>query len=212
MESNNKVKNVILAVLVVGLVGMTIAYAALTQQLLITDNQVTVSSKWRIRFAANPTSTAGAGTTASVETAATTDDDFQTIKGLRATLVKPGDYVEVAFTVQNEGNIAAKGATTAINLGALTCTNGTGSTLTEEQLSTFCGKLEYYVRHSDRTTNWTSADTLAAAASGQSVGGTIDGILRIGIPSTLEASDFAAVNNNSVVVTLGDTTLHFEQQ
>lgn len=49
--NNNKIKNIILAVLVIGLVGMTIAYASLTQTLTINNNQATVSSNWRVRFA-----------------------------------------------------------------------------------------------------------------------------------------------------------------
>ena len=58
MGNDNKVKNIILAVLVVGLVGMTIAYAALTQTLNISDNEVTVASNWSVKFANGGTATA----------------------------------------------------------------------------------------------------------------------------------------------------------
>ena len=213
---NNKTKNIILAVLVVGLVGMTITFASLTQQLNITNNQATVSTKWRVRF--NETVTTSVGTTVTGTTTGasytngtpTVTNDQQTITGLQASFSKPGDYVEVAFKVQNEGNIAAKGSQTTINLGSLTCTNGAGSNIDSGVLSTFCGKLVKWVRHSDRVTDFTSADTLAAY-SGSGNYPSIDGILRIEYPSTLTNSDINAINGGSVVVTLGDTTLHFEQ-
>ena len=213
MESNNKLKNVILAVLVVGLVGMTIAYAGLTQQLLITNNQVTVSSKWRVRF--NETVTATPYGTASVETQATTSNDRATISGLRATLKKPGDYVEVAFTVQNEGNIAAKGQATTISPITLTCTNGSGSNVSTSDLDTFCGKLVATVTHADGTP-FSSSDTLAAATSTSPLtvnadGGSIAGKIKIEYPSSLENSDITAINGQNVTVTLNDVYLYFEQ-
>ena len=211
--NNNRVKNVILAVLVVGLVGMTIAYAGLTQQLNITDNQVTVSSIWKIRFASNPTSAASG--TASVQTSASLADDRTTLSGLRATLIKPGDYVTVNFTIQNEGTIAAKGSATTINLGNLTCTNGSGSSLTSTQLSTFCGKLKKSVLKSNGQA-FSSSDTLAAATSTNPLtiasGGSINGVIKIEYPSSITNSDIADINGKNVVVTLGNTTLHFEQQ
>ena len=215
--NNNKTKNIILAVLVVGLVGMTIAYAALTQQLLINNNQVTVSSKWRVRFGPTVETSVGttvAGTTTGASYTANTpvlDNDRQTIKDLQATFTKPGDYVEVAFRVQNEGNIAAKGELIAINLGNLTCKNGANSSISQASLDTFCSKLTKWVRHSDRVTDWSAADTLAAYSGSGDNYPHIDGILRIEYPSTLSNSDIEAINGGSVVVTLGYTTLHFVQ-
>ena len=214
--NNNKTKNIILAVLVIGLVGMTIAYASLTQTLTINNNQATVSSNWRVRFNGTVTTSVGttiSGTTTGASYTANTpvlDNDRQTIKNLQATFTKPGDYVEVAFKVQNEGNIAAKGSSTTLVLGDLSCEPGTNSGVTQAEANTFCGKLTKWVKHSDRTTNWTFADTLAAY-SGSGDYPSIDGILRIEMPSTLESTDLAALSKGSIVVTLEDTTLHFEQ-
>ena len=215
--NNNKTKNIILAVLVIGLVGMTIAYASLTQTLTINNNEATVSSNWRVRFA--PTVTTSVGTTiAGTTTGAsytngtpTLDADRETMSGLQATFTKPGDYVEVAFTVRNEGNIAAKGQSVTLSLGNLTCANGTGSSIDQSDLNTFCSKLTKWVKHSDRTTDWSSSDELAPYSGSGNDYPHIDGILRIEYPSTLSASDIAAINGGSVVVTLGDTTLQFEQ-
>ena len=207
MESNNKVKNVILAVLVVGLVGMTIAYAALTQQLLITNNEVTVSSNWRVRFNETVTSTAGSGTTASVETPATitAGSDRTEISGLRATLKKPGDYVTVAFTIQNEGNIAAKGATeNPIVIGTPTCTRATG----EGDVSGLCSLISYTVLHADGTA-FTSADTLAAASG--STYDHIDGILKVELPSTVTEAQMAPYNNVDVVISGLTATFNYIQ-
>ena len=215
--NNNKTKNIILAVLVIGLVGMTIAYASLTQTLTINNNQATVSSNWRVRFAPTVTTSVGttvAGTTTGASYTQNTpvlDNDRQTIKNLQATFTKPGDYVEVAFTVRNEGNIAAKGSSTTLNLGNLSCANGSGSSIDQSDLNTFCSKLTKWVKHSDRTTDFSSADTLAPYSGSGDNYPHIDGILRIEYPSTLSNADIAAINGGSVVVTLGDTTLHFEQ-
>ena len=209
MESNNKVKNVILAVLVVGLVGMTIAYAALTQTLVINNNQVTVSSKWRVRFNESVTSTAYG--TASVSTDAAATNDRALIEGLRATLVKPGDYVTVDFTVQNEGNIAAKGQATTISPVTLTCTPGTNSTITETDAQSFCNNnIEATVKHADGTTNWTSADTLAAVTGSNTVGGTIGGQIKI-LYKDVETSAISAANGQEIVVSLDPVYLYFEQ-
>ena len=215
--NDNRVKNVILAVLVVGIVSMTVAFAALTQQLNITDNVATVSSNWRVRFA--PTVTTSVGTTIAGTTTGATytsntpivTNDQQTITGLQATFTKPGDYVEVAFTVRNEGNIAAKGSSVTLNLGNLTCAPGSGSSVSQEAANSFCTKLVKWVKHSDRVTDWTSADTLAAYSGSGNDYPHIDGILRIEYPSTLSNSDISAISGGSIVVTLGDTTLHFEQ-
>ena len=215
--NDNRVKNVILAVLVVGIVGMTVAFAALTQQLNITDNVATVSSNWRVRFA--PTVTTSVGTTIAGTTTGATytsntpivTNDYQTITGLQATFTKPGDYVEVAFTVRNEGNIAAKGSSVTLNLGDLTCAPGSGSSVSQEAANSFCTNLVKWVKHSDRVTDWTSADTLAAYSGSGNDYPSIDGILRIEYPSTLTNSDIALISGGSIVVTLGDTTLNFEQ-
>lgn len=43
---NNKVQNVLLGVLAIGLIGITVAYAALTQQLKIEGTAKVASSKW----------------------------------------------------------------------------------------------------------------------------------------------------------------------
>ena len=189
--NNNKTKNIILAVLVIGLVGMTIAYASLTQTLTINNNEVTVSSNWRVRFAPTVTTSVGttiAGTTTGASYTQNTpvlDNDRQTIKNLQATFTKPGDYVEVAFTVRNEGNIAAKGQSVTLSLGNLTCANGSGSSIDQSDLNTFCSKLTKWVKHSDRTTDFSSADTLAPYSGSGDNYPHIDGILRIEYPSTL---------------------------
>lgn len=215
--SDNKFKNVLLGVLLVGLISMTIAFAALTQTLVINDNQVSLDINWRVRF--NQTVTTSVGTTLSGSTTGasvtantpTVTNDRQAITGLRATFTKPGDYVEVAFTVQNEGNIAVEGtATNTIVLGSLTCAPASGSTASQADVNTFCSKLTSWVKHSDRVTDFSSSDYLSAY-SGSGLYPSIDGILRIEMPSTLTNADMAVVLNGGVVVTLGDTSLHFIQ-
>ena len=203
--NNNKTKNIILAVLVVGLVGMTIAYASLTQQLTINNNQVTVSSNWRVRFNSSPSATAGGSATVTAQPSTSNDD--QTLGGLRASFSKPGDSVTVNFTVENQGNIAARGENPAITQGTLSCS--TTDTMDSSALQTFCQKLTISVTHSDGTT-WTQNDTLAAY-SGTGSYPSIAGKVVISMPSTLDEDDLSVINGKTITVSLSDTELHFTQ-
>ena len=150
MGNDNKVKNIILAVLVVGLVGMTIAYAALTQTLNISDNEVTVASNWSVKFANGGTATASSvsgNTTASINTQPTLT--ATTISGLRATFRKPGDKVEYEFDILNEGSIDAK--LDSVVYGTPSCTSS-DSTVTSETLTALCNKVNYSIVYTDTST------------------------------------------------------------
>ena len=102
-------KNILIAVLIVGLVSMTVAYAALTQVLNINASAkvLSKSTTWNVHFAnlgavdkhgyANVPSGKGlvlSGTT--------------TLQGLEANLSAPGDYVAYKFDIVNDGTINAK--------------------------------------------------------------------------------------------------------
>ena len=142
MGNDNKVKNILLTVLTVGLVSMTIAYAALTQTLTISDNQVTITTDWNVHFARCATATSAAATS-SFGSAVTANITQQpeltdtTISGLRATFQKPGDKVEFYFDVVNDGSIDA--TLSSATYTTPTCTSS-DSNVSASTLSTFCSQ------------------------------------------------------------------------
>lgn len=110
--SNEKTKNIVLAVLVVGIIGITVAYALLTQRLVIENNSATISkANWDIHFESSTPVTAVATSLGDTQTA-TVDSQptltATTISGLQATFKKPGDNVAYKFNVVNNGDINAK--------------------------------------------------------------------------------------------------------
>lgn len=116
-----KTKNILLGVLIVGLVSMTVAYAALTQTLTINSSAVVQnrSTSWNVHFQANtltghnPIETSGYATVASGATL-TLSADSTVITTPTVTLKAPGDKVDFYFDVINEGEIHAKIATGGI--------------------------------------------------------------------------------------------------
>ena len=100
---NNKVQNVLLGVLAVGLIGITVAYAALTQQLTINGTAKVASTKWDIHFSDKKTGVAEgyAETGDFAKTSATT------LGGNLGTLKAPGDKITYTFDIENAGDINA---------------------------------------------------------------------------------------------------------
>jgi len=100
-------KNILIAVLIVGLVSMTVAYAALTQVLNINASAkvLSKSTTWNVHFANLGTvDKHGYASVASPLTLSGTT----TLQGLVANLSAPGDYVAYKFDIVNEGTINAK--------------------------------------------------------------------------------------------------------
>ena len=110
---SEKSKNILLGVLIVGLVSMTVAYAALTTNLKIQGTANVAETKWDIHFANVAVDSANT-TTGLVYDLGTLDDHAATtgigtlIDGLTVTLDKPGDKLTVNFDIENAGTIDAK--------------------------------------------------------------------------------------------------------
>ena len=172
MGNDNKVKNILLTVLTVGLVSMTIAFAALTQQLNISDNQVTITTDWNVHFVRSATATSAAATSAwgSALTANITQQPEltdTTISGLRATFQKPGDKVEFYFDVVNDGSIDA--TLSSATYTTPTCTSSDNS-VTSQTLSTFCtNSINYSIIDLDTGYAPNENDDLLAAPGDPSV-------------------------------------------
>lgn len=158
---NERTKNILLAVLLVAVVTLTIAYAALTATLTINSQAVVggQSTNWKIKFvkktgaaSGDPICVAKSGTTAAVTTDATLTDTL--ISGLVATFKAPGDEVTCEFAVTNAGQIPAKLSTFTLGNTNLTYTGSGDNKSADETLVS--GKIQYSVV-------WGTGDTSAGS-------------------------------------------------
>lgn len=118
MKNNLRIKNILLLILTCGFVGMTVAYATFTSQLLIRDNEARVKSEtWDIHFEnGQPTRTIG-GTVVRQEPTLTAT----LISGLRVDFSTQGDGAVYDFYIKNAGTINA--VLSSITKGTPVCTS-----------------------------------------------------------------------------------------
>ena len=138
MEKNREVKVIAVVALLVAVVGLSVAYAALSTTLEITGQATINSASWNVQFAAGESTKTG-GTTFTAPTVSSTS-----ISGLSVTLTKPGDSYTYSFSIQNTGSINAKLGT--VNIGTISCT-GTDTT----EATNTCADLTYSVTYADGT-------------------------------------------------------------
>lgn len=140
--NSEKGKNILLGVLIVGLVAMTVAYAALSTTLTINGSVTVPTTTWDIHFAnvSDATGTAntlGGTNEGRVATLGTLDSNSNnttgvTFSGLEISLAKPGDWAQVNFDIVNAGTIDAK-------LGSFTKTIQKQGSQTESSEDTYDG-------------------------------------------------------------------------
>ena len=106
MEKERKVKKLALVAVIVAVLGMTIAFAALSQTLTIKGTGKVDTATWNIHFKnlqfLNKT------TNASVNGTPELSEDEVTISNINVTLKQPGDYVTYTVDIKNDGNINAE--------------------------------------------------------------------------------------------------------
>ena len=115
---SNKNKNILLGVLIVGVLSMTIAFAALSTRLSINGEANVAATSWNVHFQNWSLDTAptvdGHQNTAvypSIETLTTSmalSPNITKVDNLNVTLKQPGDYAKYNFEIINEGSIDAK--------------------------------------------------------------------------------------------------------
>lgn len=105
-----KTKNVLLAVLIVGLVSMTVAYAALSTTLTISSSAKVAASKWDIQITGWKQVTVPNlnGGTSEATVKASPSVTATAVTGIEVTFNKPGDAVQFTFNIENKGDIDAK--------------------------------------------------------------------------------------------------------
>lgn len=203
---DNKVKNVLLLVLVIGLVGMTSAYALLSTSFQINSTAKVTGATWDVHFAnLKQPSVSGNFNRARATDAATNPAEITgstTIHNLYAEFNEPGGSVSYEFDVVNAGTLDAK----LVNWTKSnpTCT-GLDTTQNANANADFCSSYISYslTRKSDSSTV-SANDTLGKAVSGTPT--TETWVLTI--TSTLDQAHWPA---NDVTISNMDITFDFQQ-
>lgn len=104
MERNRKIKTLSLVALIVAVLGLGVAFAALSSKLTINGSAKAQAGSWNIHFAKTldmPTQTTG--------NASFTEPTLYdtSILGFKATVTKPGDSVTYYFDIVNSGTVDA---------------------------------------------------------------------------------------------------------
>ena len=151
---------ILLIALCIGVVGLSIGYAALSTQLTITTNKITISAQtWKVAFNngtvnAITSSTSNTGFSCGV---ATVDDSSVSIA--ESLLSKPGDKCTYALTIKNTGSIDARLSNiVSKNPAGVSCT-GTGSSFT-------CGNITYKVTTDKEGQNLLATNGIIKATTG----------------------------------------------
>lgn len=132
---------------------VSIAYAALSQQLDINGNATVTTSSWKIKFS-NLGTIKKTGDAKEI-TAPTINTNDTKIGDYAVTLTTPGDSISYTFDVVNEGDIDAE--ISSITIPTPTCTgNGAQATI---DASNVCDNITYTLKYTDGTAVQTG-DTL----------------------------------------------------
>ena len=111
---SNKNKNILLGVLIVGIISMTVAFAALSTRLNINGTAKVSSFRWQIVIddwtKVNNVSSLVSGSTNTAEEvkAGTPTADTTSVSGLEVAFKKTGDVVKYNFNIENKGTIDAE--------------------------------------------------------------------------------------------------------
>ena len=107
---DNRKKNILLGVLIVGVISMTVAFAALSTTLSINGTAGIPTTRWDIHFANGTDNTSGTHANGKVNKGKIEDVNFQatSITGFTVTLYQPNDEVVYNFDIVNAGTIDAE--------------------------------------------------------------------------------------------------------
>lgn len=133
-SKENRVRNVVLGVLAVSLIGLTIAYAQLTQRLNINGTAKSKSNTWDIHFE-NLKSTVTGNAVLSQDNPLTIVSNSTTISGSAGNLSLPGDSIVYTFDIANKGTISAQlSADPIISTPECSSNDATGATVVCENV------------------------------------------------------------------------------
>lgn len=142
--------NIILSVLAICLIGITIAYATLSQNLDISGVATVKKGEWNIHFTKLLTPKSEGDATAGK---AVLNGDSTVITISNGILSAPGDKITYEFDVINEGDIDAEVELTSTQMENCRAENGT-------DVTSFCNKIEFELFYKDTKTPVAKGDKL----------------------------------------------------
>ena len=143
-------ENIILSVLSICLIGITIAYATLSQNLDIRGVATVKKGEWNIHFTKLLTPKSEGDATAGK---AVLNGDSTVITISNGILSAPGDKITYEFDVINEGDIDAEVELTSTQMENCRAENGT-------DVTSFCNKIEFELFYKDTKTPVAKGDKL----------------------------------------------------
>ena len=213
MEKERKIKIISLCALLVAVLGLTVAFAALSQTLTINGNATVDTASWDIHFektSGKETEVEGAATFTEPTLSGTAIENFS------ATLTKPGDSVTYYFDIVNKGTVDAVVSSSTINNNYLYCLGSTQSssnwekckvwdfdnngTLNVADSSVFYTLFDYNIYYVDSGKKLTSRDTLNAGETKH---------MKLVIEYRYEATELP--KNNLTLTTSDPITITYEQ-
>lgn len=159
MEKQRNSKRIAIIVLCVAVLGLTVAFAAMSTQLTIGGTAKMDTARWSIKFA-NLNLESKTGNASVVKAPDLTDTH---IGDYEVTLTKPGDSVVYTFDVVNSGDINAI-LGTFTKQATPTCT-GVSATSATADAGIVCGNLTYSLTYTDTGAAVTEGDTLDGGAT-----------------------------------------------
>ena len=150
MYRNERTRNIILIVLSVCLIGITVAYATLSQNLKISGVANVDKTSWNIHFTNVLTPKVEGQATGGK---ATLNDSSTVLTISEGTLSAPGDKITYIFDVINEGDLPAEVETTLTTMKS--CASEDGS-----DVSIFCNKIGLDLVYSDTKEKVQKSDRL----------------------------------------------------
>ena len=173
MERNRKIKTLSLVALIVAVLGLGVAFAALSSKLTINGSAKAQAGSWNIHFTKTldmPTQTTG---NASFTEPTLSDTS---ILGFKATVTKPGDSVTYYFDIVNSGTVDALVDDYVFRSGYLDCSGSIVSDHPECKLYDFNSdgiisasdssvwrvSIKYGLYYTDNNKEIKSGDTISA--------------------------------------------------
>ena len=176
MEKERKIKRLSLVALIVAVLGLTVAFAALSQQLTIEGTATVGSSSWGVKFKSIVLATKSGD--ASIEQIDGADKEptitnNTTITLPKISLKKPGDKVEYTIEVENYGNIDA-------TIKSVTYKDKTCSSVVADEATAFCNGNEFSFKLENADATEVAAEQKLAKGSTKTMKLTVEYVNTVG--------------------------------
>ena len=184
MEKERRVKALSIVALLIAVVGLTVAFAAMSRTLTINGTATMDTARWDIHFANITNNKVHAATVNSAQITGETTITYG------VTLTKPGDKAEIEFDVVNSGDIDAYIG--GLEIFTLNCENETGDR------NIVCNNLEWSLKYKE-----TGNTNIVAVNDTLKSGQTRHMIYEIGYKESAETlpSDDVTFNDLQITIT-----------